>query len=299
MNCRLSNKTARACQLVIAGNWSLCKKVRYDKGQFIMGELLKSLQVHIPFRMLLGDFLDRVIEAGINPEIGFDHAILESTEKKQFQEIAGRLTDAGLQVTFHAPFMDLRPGAIDPRIREVSRDRLLQVFDLVSLFRARTVVCHPSFDSRYYVSTEGEWLENSLHIWGSFADLAAELNTLVVLENVYEKTPWQLAHLLTALNSPHLRFCFDTGHFNAFSDAPLESWLTELGGLLGEVHLHDNNGQGDEHLPVGEGNFPFLSFFLFLRQKALKPILTLEAHSAAHFRKTLETLQENKLFGML
>jgi sugar phosphate isomerase/epimerase len=264
----------------------------------IMEELLNALQVHVPFRMLLGDFMDQVIAEGISPEIGFDCAILDSTGKEPFREVADRLRNAGLRVTFHAPFMDLRPGAIDPRIREVSRDRLLQVFDLVPLFRPLSVVCHPSFDPRYYVSTEKEWLENSIATWQSFAGLAEELNTIVVLENVYEQTPRQFVSLLTALNSPSLRFCFDTGHFNAFSDSPLELWLAELGGYLGEVHLHDNDGSGDAHIPVGEGTFPFEPLFLFLRERDLNPILTLEAHSEVHFRKTVETLRANRLFGM-
>lgn len=266
---------------------------------FDMDELLNAIQVHIPFRMLLEKFLDQVIAGRIHPEIGFDYASLDSTRREQYQEISGRLTEAGLRVTFHAPFMDLRPGAIDPRIRRVSQDRLLQVFELVPLFRPKSVVCHPSFDARYYVSTEGEWLENSLATWRSFAELAAEQNTMLVLENVYEETPHQFVSLLAKLNSPSVRFCFDTGHFNAFSASPLGSWLTGLGEYLGEVHLHDNDGYRDAHFPVGEGTFPFGQLFLFLRQQELKPILTIEAHSEAHFRKTVETLRENRLFGLI
>ena len=34
-------------------------------------------------------------------------------------------------------------------------------------------------------------------------------------------------------------------------------WVDSLGDHLGEIHLHDNHGTADEHLPVGEGTFPF------------------------------------------
>jgi len=264
-----------------------------------MEDIMKILQVHVPFRMLLGDFLNTVVAKGINPEIGFDYAVLDSTGKNEFRKVAARLSDAGLRVTFHAPFMDLRPGAIDPCIREVSRDRLMQVFELVPLFRPRTVVCHPSFDSRYYVSTEMKWLENSINTWRTFGNLAAELNTIIVLENVYEQMPRHFVNLLTALDSPHVRFCFDTGHYNAFSDALLQQWLEELGDFLEEVHLHDNEGRRDEHLPIGEGNFPFAELFDFLRKREQKPILTLEAHSEEHFRRTVATLRKNRLFGLI
>lgn len=264
-----------------------------------MREILKCLQVHVPFRMLLDEFLDTVLTEGIQPEIGFDYAILDSVGRQECRKVADRLSDAGLRVTFHAPFMDLRPGAVDPRIRAVSRERLRQVFELVPLFRPRTVVCHPSFDARYYVSTEMQWLENSLSFWGDFAERAARLNTLLVLENVYESTPRQLARLLKGLASPHIRFCLDTGHFNAFSNAPLIAWLEELGDFLGEIHLHDNDGSRDGHLPIGEGNFPFTELFAFLRQREPRPILTLEAHSTEHFLRTVATLEKNRLFGLI
>lgn len=264
-----------------------------------MREILKCLQVHVPFHMLLDEFLDTVLTEGIQPEIGFDYAILDSVGRQECRKVADRLSDAGLRVTFHAPFMDLRPGAVDPGIRAVSRERLRQVFELVPLFRPRTVVCHPSFDARYYVSTEMQWLENSLSFWGDFAERAARLNTLLVLENVYESTPRQLARLLKGLASPHVRFCLDTGHFNAFSNAPLIAWLEELGDFLGEIHLHDNDGSRDGHLPIGEGNFPFTELFAFLRQREPRPILTLEAHSTEHFLRTVATLEKNRLFGLI
>ncbi|OPY09411.1 MAG: Xylose isomerase-like TIM barrel [Syntrophus sp. PtaB.Bin001] len=264
-----------------------------------MKDILRYIQVHVPFRMLEGNFLKTIVREGINPEIGFDYTILDTAEKGRFKEVAARLSDAGLRVTFHAPFMDLRPGAIDPLIREASRQRLMQIFELVPLFHPLTVVCHPCFDSRYYVSTEAQWLENSLHIWKNIADLAAQLSTLLVLENVYENTPRQLSELLKLIDSENARFCFDTGHYNAFADTPLEFWLAALGDFLGEVHLHDNNGSKDEHLPIGEGNFPFERLFAFFRERSLKPIMTLEAHSEAHFRRTVETLSKNRLFGTL
>jgi len=40
----------------------------------------------------------------------------------------------GLKVTFHAPFMDLRPGALDDKIRQASLDRIKEVLDLAPYF---------------------------------------------------------------------------------------------------------------------------------------------------------------------
>ena len=64
-------------------------------------------------------------------------------------ETAKLLADAGLKITFHAPFMDLRPGAMDDKIRRTSIDRIKQVFDLAPYFHPLKIVCHASFDERY------------------------------------------------------------------------------------------------------------------------------------------------------
>jgi sugar phosphate isomerase/epimerase len=54
-----------------------------------------------------------------------------------------------------------------------------------------------------------------------------------------------------------------------------------------ELHLHDNDGSGDAHLPVGQGNIDFPGLFQLLRQKQRRPLLTLEPHSQEHLTESL------------
>jgi sugar phosphate isomerase/epimerase len=260
-----------------------------------MQEILQKIQVHVPFGLLREKLLDWVIREGVRPEIGFNHLHLDRFGKDDFKEVADRLLDAGLPVTFHAPFMDLRPGALDPAVRRLSLDRLRSVFDLVPWFKPRAIVCHPSFDEKYYVSAESRWLENSVETWRTLLDLIAGTETIIALENVYERSPRQFRPLLDALASDQVRFCFDAGHANVFGEAPLSAWLDELGDLLGEIHIHDNHGKFDEHLPVGEGEIPFQSLFGIVRARNLRPILTVEAHSAERLKRTLENLEKLEL----
>ena len=260
-----------------------------------MREILKKIQVHVPFYRLRENLLPMVIREGINPEISFNHRDLERFQTIDFKETADRLADAGLSVTFHAPFLDLRPGAIDPRIREVTVDRLRRVFELIPLFRPRSIVCHPSFDEKYYVSGEKQWLANSLETWNCLIGYIQGTETIIAMENVYERGPRQLRPLLDALDSSRVRFCFDTGHANAFGSAPYGEWLEMLGDRLGEIHIHDNDGTTDQHLPVGEGNFPFRELLALVQQKNLRPILTIESHSDASLRRMLENIRAMKL----
>ena len=256
-----------------------------------MHTILKSVQVHMPFHYLRDRFLPLVIKEGINPEISFNHSAFYRFRKEDFLKIADQLIAAGLRISFHAPFMDLRPGAIDPEIRRATVSRLDEVFDLVPYFRPVSIVCHASFDKRYYVSNEDEWLKNSVETWKHFLVQAVDMNTVIALENVYETDPDYLSRLLEMLPSQNFCFCLDTGHFNVYSTTPLEDWMNVLGDRLGEIHIHDNNGILDEHLPVGEGTFPFRAFFEMINRRQLKPLITLETHSEKRLWRMLENLK--------
>lgn len=254
-------------------------------------DILKRVQVNMPFHLLYEKYLPLFIRQEINPEIGFNHTDLERFAIQDFVRVAEVLRDNGRSVTIHAPFMDIRPGAVDPKIRQASMERLWQVFDLVPFFQPRSIVCHPCFDDRYYVSMEQAWLEGSIDTWSKFIALADDMGTMIALENVYEKTPVQLGRLFQALEGQNVIFCFDTGHFNAFSDRKLETWMAELGPYLGQIHLHDNRTDADDHLPVGEGTFPFGEFFKMIPVAEGHPIVTLEPHSEVHLWKTLENME--------
>jgi sugar phosphate isomerase/epimerase len=260
-----------------------------------MLEILKKIQVHIPFYLLKEKLMPMVIREGINPEISFNHLDLDRFQMTDFREAADRLSDKGLSVTFHAPFLDLRPGAIDPKIRQVTVERLSRVFELVPLFRPRSIVCHPSFDEKYYISCEEQWIANSVETWNSLIGYVQGTETVITMENVYERGPHQLQPFFDAIRSPHVLFCFDTGHANAFGSAPHQEWMEVLGDRLGQIHIHDNDGTTDQHLPVGEGNFPFRELLAWVRYRKLKPILTVEAHSEKSLRRMLENIRTMKL----
>jgi sugar phosphate isomerase/epimerase len=260
-----------------------------------MRDILEQIQVHVPFYRLREDLLPMVIRERINPEISFNHLDFDRFSDADFRETADRLADRGLSVTFHAPFLDLRPGAIDPKIRQVSVERLRRAFEMIPWFLPLSIVCHPAFDEKYYISCEESWTDNSIETWKRLLGYCEGTRTIIALENVYERGPEQIRLLLDRLPSPQVRFCFDTGHANAFGKATYGEWMESLGDRLGEIHIHDNNGAADEHLPVGDGNFPFRELLETVRRRDLRPILTIETHSEVNLRRMLDNIRIMKL----
>lgn len=262
-----------------------------------MREILRKVHVNVPFQDLVNKYLDRFLERGINPEIGFNCFALDEPIDA-YLGVAEQIKKAGLKATVHGPFMDLRPGAIDPLIRKVSENRIKKAAAIAGIFSPLNIVGHPSFDRRYYPSNEDQWLGFSIETWGAVLEATESCGAVLCLENVYESGPKQIKALLDGLDSPRAGFCLDTGHFNVFAESPLEEWIGELGGYIRELHLHDNFGQTDEHLPVGEGNFPFHHLFAMLKQYK-KPVVTLEPHNELHLWKTIENLKKSNLLEIL
>jgi len=253
--------------------------------------VLKEVHVNVPFCMLDETYISLVLEKRINPEIGLDAEALDSVDASVFRKYARILSENGAEVSFHGPFVDLAPGSADPEIRAVCMRRFEQVLRLVPVYRPKTVVCHTGYEEFRHGYMKARWIENSLALWRWFArELNAEGSRLV-LENVFEKSPGDFLPLFDALSSDNVGFCLDVGHQAAFSRASLGQWLDVLGPYLRQLHLHDNHGDHDSHLPLGRGSVELDVLFDHLRTCEHRPLITLEPHVDSDLWPSLEYLE--------
>ena len=241
---------------------------------------------------MLLERIDFAIANRIHPEIYFSAQDLDACQEKDVKHLAATLHQNGLEATLHGPYMDLSPGGVDSRIKEVTFDRLSKTIELAHFFKPKMIVFHPGYERWKFDGNVKLWLESSLQTWRPLVKTAEEKGLTLAIENVFEETPDPIKNLLEEIHSPHLRFCFDTGHHHVFSKTPLPAWIEALGGFLAEVHLHDNHKEMDEHLPVGEGGFDFNQFFTLLSQYKLKPLYTIEPHEEEHLWRGLEAVKK-------
>jgi sugar phosphate isomerase/epimerase len=250
-----------------------------------------SPHIHVPFD-LINNHAAFLKEHKLNLEIFFSAGTLDNTRPP---DIANAIDSLGYDpmVTMHAPFMDLSPGAVDLKVRGITRERFSQVFDIADVLKPRAIVFHSGYEKWKYDHRIDVWLEGSLNLWPEFVKRASEIGTVIAVENIFEDSPDSLAALMEGLGSKHAGICLDVGHFNIFSKSPLDHWLESLGDYLVELHLHDNDRGYDSHMAIGEGSFDFDALFAALKGSNI--IHTVEAHSPEGVMNSLEALRQYAL----
>jgi sugar phosphate isomerase/epimerase len=246
-----------------------------------------SILITVPYDVLLPR-QDEIIGLGVNPEIYLSSTTLDTCQDADVRRLGDALKKAGRLYTFHAPYMDLAPGGVDNKIRKATQERLEHILHLAALIRPETVIFHPEYEQWRHGEAFDLWFQGSVEMWSPLVKEAGRFGVTLALENVFEQRPDSIKKLLVKINSPHLGFCFDTGHWLVFSKSDWQEWLKALGDRLVEVHLHDNNGEADQHLPPGDGKFDFIGFLRHLRVKRLSPFYTIEVHQEEDLPRSLE-----------
>lgn len=244
--------------------------------------------VHIPFDKI-DQYATFLNEKKLNLEIYFSANILDSSDISHIEKRIAVLQYSP-SLSIHAPFMDLTPAAVDQKIREITMIRFKQVMDLADTIKPKTIVFHSGYEKWKYALNFDIWLEKSLRTWNGLLERAARTGTRLAIENIFEDSPDNLSMLAKRIDSDHFGLCFDTGHFNLFSQVGLNEWLDQTERYIVELHIHDNDGTKDAHDSPGKGTFDF--HLLFDRMRERDDVLhTIEAHDPKEVLESISFLQ--------
>ena len=248
---------------------------------------MNAVHAHIPYPRV-GDYLPYLKKHRLDLEIYFPASSLDELRPEDIGVLKGNL-DYNPSVSLHAPFMDMSPGAVDSKVRDVTAQRFSHVMDIAEVLSPKAVVFHSGYEKWKYGHRPDIWLEGSLRTWKPLIERADRLNVKIAIENIFEDEPSNLRLLMEELHSRSFGICFDTGHCNLFTTVPLRRWLDELKPYIFELHLHDNDKTADQHLPIGDGSFDFKGLFSALRDADC--LCTIEAHSPEGVMKSIERLK--------
>ncbi len=159
-------------------------------------------------------------------------------------------------------------------------------FHVAKILHAPIVVMHPPVYPTMHDASSLSEFDMNVEFFKQFIPLLQKLNLKVAIENIYDwkgkeirliaaSSPKTQKALLCALKSDRFGFCLDTGHLHIAGENITQT-ITSYGEDLLAVHLHDNHGKTDEHLPLGEGSLSVEDLIQGLSEISFKGVFSLE-----------------------
>ena len=212
------------------------------------------------------------------PHDSIDTEILESFE---------------LKYSIHAPFMDVNIAALQRKSRQNSIEQIKASIDLANKINAEAVVVHPGLASflanKYFLDKVYSFANESIREIG---DYGKDLGVLTTIENMpsFDGMLYQnIGDLDELLVSLDMSMTLDIGHANHVGYAPDEMIFDSIK----HIHMHDNFGDDDAHLPFGEGSIDLKGIVNRLEEKSYDGIYIIEVNDTDSIKKSYEYMKRN------
>ena len=210
------------------------------------------------------DFVDLFLEP--------DRAAIEVIDVKA---IRAALTERGLMGPGHLAWY-LPIASPLPQLRRAAVQTALEYLHVFAEIGVSAVTVHAHWPPHLFPATEGlKWQIESLR---TLLAAAKELPVELMYEPIDTEhdTPEHIRAVLEAL--PELGCHLDLGHSNVHGRSPAPM-IRRFGPRLRHLHVHDNNGREDLHLPPGAGVINWSEIAAALREIGYDRTATLEVFS--------------------
>ena len=181
------------------------------------------------------------------------HSISERTDL-----FADLLPSYDLHYSVHSPISDTNIAAINERIREASFQIMVDTAKAANRLDICTMTVHPGLASMAILATEEMAMGIAKEMMPRLQKVSEEYGVTIAIENMPE-APFFLGRTAEALadiiDGTDLSVCFDIGHAN--TTGQIDRMIDLFQDRIANIHIHDNCGDRDAHMTLGEGNIDF------------------------------------------
>jgi len=172
----------------------------------------------------------------------------------EFMELA---PSYDLEYSAHSPMSDINIGSLNPRMREASLQELMAGMGAAGRMGMDVYTVHPGFLTPLGMVAPERVKDVVRASLRRLEALSKEVGVKIALENM-PRSPFSMATtpgaLAELMEDREIGICFDVGHANTMG---LVDEFLALKDRFVNMHVHDNGGATDEHLPVGRGTVDF------------------------------------------
>lgn len=207
----------------------------------------------------LAELVPVIAEAGIEAIEAHSATIrwFQPDIEDQIAAIRDALAATGLELySVHAPWgNDLDWSSADTEVCELAQGMMGSAIETSARLGARVAVLHPGRIAEK--ETGAAYVERlATNIAPLVVTAEAERVTLALENMPYQREDTEaMANVARLVDSERLVVCLDTGH--AHLREGLAQAVEAAGEAIGHIHMHDNDGQQDQHLLPGEGTVNF------------------------------------------
>jgi len=202
------------------------------------------------------------------------------------------LNSFNLDYTIHAPFMDVNIAALGSKSRANSIEQIKDSIDLANRIDAKVVVVHPGlipFLAREMPEEVYKVSDNSIKEIGDYSQDSG-VNTTIENMPAFETMIYQdMNRLNETLVEFDMGMTFDIGHAHHSGISPDETYFDSIK----HIHAHDNMGDEDSHLALGEGNIQLKDIITTFENKKYDGIYMIEVNNKDSIKKSLEFFKNN------
>lgn len=240
-----------------------------------MGVMVKIAASTLAF---LNQPLDKTFES--IDELGFDGVEIyyEGAHSLDVKSLLDITLSHDMALYLHAPFSDLNLASFNEAVLDESLRQIKDSIGAAAAIDSLVVTVHFGRYSPIALSFPEKAFERNLSNIEKIASFGEEMGVNVSFENSpkgFGVMVGGLEKLQEITRDLGVSITLDIGHAHTW-DEGLENFVKGLDKSIAHTHVHDNMGEVDMHLPVGEGSIDFEGFFRSLNEINYKKALTLE-----------------------
>lgn len=231
------------------------------------------------------DMLERISKSFTHWEIFSELEHYGPTVADRYSELIG---NSKLTFSLHTGIADINVASTNELIREASVSNIVNEMESANKLGIDTVTIHPGVINMAVKDTRECSLVQANKSMIALDKAAEEFGVTACIENM-PNFPVMLGieakELGRIVDGTSLSICFDIGHANTFGQ--IDDMVSLFGDRIRNVHIHDNLGERDDHMTLGEGIIDFKHVLALLKSYTHRYIIE---------SRTMESAEESLVY---